>query len=308
MKDDCRIKGFNVTGSYVNVKGLEIKGVPQNNTKNHESWGVYVTGSNNTFEQLNIHHIMGAGLFIKDGGGNLVLNSDSHDNYDLYTSNGAGESADGFGAHIPAGKPGNVFRGSRAWNNADDGFDLINAFSPVTIEKSWAWSNGYVPGTTTAAGNGSGIKAGGYGGVYSAAAVKHVVRYSVAFNNRAAGFYANHHPLALDFSHNTAYNNKPNYNMLGITSSGAATGLGTLTDNIALGGTLTSNMTGTTQKNNSWNLSPAVSSSDFQSLSTTGWDAARQADGSLPVLTSLRLKSTSPLYGKGSDSGNIGAF
>src|SRR5689334_667557 len=175
---DCRIKGFDVTGSYVHLKGLEVTGVRQNNNKNHESWGIWVTGSNNTFEQINAHHNMGPGLFIQDGGGNLVVNCDSHDNYDPLTSNGAGESADGFGAHISANHPGNVFRGDRAWNNSDDGFDLINAFSSVTIENSWAWLNGYLPGTTTSVGNGNGFKAGGYGGGYVSNGVKHTVRYS----------------------------------------------------------------------------------------------------------------------------------
>lgn len=310
MKDDCRIKGFNVTGSYIHLKGLEIQGVPQNNNKNHENWGVYVTGSNNTFELLDLHNHMGPGLFIKNGGGNLVLNSDSHDNYDLYTSNGAGESADGFGAHIAANNPGNVFRGCRAWNNSDDGFDLINAYSSVTIDNSWAWSNGYIPGTTTAIGNGNGFKIGGYGGVYDSKAVKHTVQYSVAFNNRSAGFYANHHPLANDYIHNTGYNNHPNFNMLGITSSGAATGLGNLRDNIAYGGTLTSNMTGTSVKTNSWNLG-TVTSSDFKSVSTSGWSGARQSDGSLPSLTSLHLASTSSLIGKATITTvtkNVGAF
>ena len=32
-----------------------------------------------------------------------------------------------------------------------------------------------------------------------------------------------------------------------------------------------------------------VSAADFQSTTTTGWDAPRQADGSLPVLASLHL-------------------
>jgi len=128
--------------------------VPQNNHLNHESWGISISGSNNTFEQINSHHHMGPGLFIQNGGGNLVLNSDSHDNYDPDSSGGAGENADGFGAHISASNPGNVFRGCRAWWNADDGFDLIRAYSSVTIEDSWAWRNGYIPGTTTGSGNG----------------------------------------------------------------------------------------------------------------------------------------------------------
>ena len=100
IKDSCRVKGFDVTGSWLHLKGLEVKGVPQNNMLNHESWGVWVSGSNNTFELLDLHHNMGPGLFIQNGGNNLVLNCDSHHNYDPMTSNGAGQSADGFGAHI----------------------------------------------------------------------------------------------------------------------------------------------------------------------------------------------------------------
>jgi Right handed beta helix region len=316
MTDDCRIKGFDVTGSYIHLKGLEISGVRQNNSLNHESWGVWITGSDNTFEQLNLHNNMGPGLFIQNGGGNLVLNSDSHDNYDPYSSDGAGENADGFGAHIAAGHPGNVFDGDRAWWNSDDGFDLINAYSSVTIENSWAWNNGYLPETTTVSGNGNGFKAGGYGGVYVSNGVKHTVVDCVAFDNRSAGFYANHHTVADDFFNNTGYANHPDFNMLGINSSGAAVGLGTLRNNLAYGGTLSSNMTGTDASYNSWNLSVTLSNAQFQSVATTGWGAARQSDGSLPALTSLHLASGSTLIDKGVNVGlpyhgtapDLGAF
>jgi len=316
MTDDCRIKGFDVTGSWIHLKGLEVNGVPQNNNLNHESWGIWISGSDNTFEQINTHNNMGPGLFLQNGGGNLVLNSDSHDNYDPHSSDGAGENADGFGAHISAGHPGNVFRGCRAWWNSDDGFDLINAYSSVTIENSWAWRNGYLPETTTASGNGNGFKAGGYGGVYDAAAVKHTVRTSVAFANRAAGFYANHHPLGNDYFNNTSYGNHPDFNMLGIDSSGAAVGRGNLRNNLAYTGTLTSNMTGTDAANNSWNLGITLSDAQFRSVSTSGWNASRQADGSLPVLPNLRLAANSSLIDKGVDVGlpyagsapDLGAF
>jgi len=316
MTDDCRIKGFDVTGGWIHLKGLEVTGVRQNNNLNHESWGIWVTGSNNTFELINAHNNMGPGLFIQDGGGNLVLNSDSHDNYDPLTSNGAGESADGFGAHISANHPGNVFRGDRAWNNSDDGFDLINAFSSVTIESSWAWHNGYIPGTNTASGNGNGFKAGGYGGGYVSNGVKHTVRLSVAFNNRASGFYANHHTVADDVFDNTGYNNHPDFNMLGVDSTGAAIGIGNLRNNLAYGGTLTSNMSGTNVSNNSWNLSVSLSDAQFQSVSTSGWDAPRQADGNLPALPYLHLAANSTLIDKGTNVGlpfngqapDLGAF
>src|SRR5262245_15354322 len=45
--DSCRIKGILVSGSYIHLKGFEIKGVRQNNDLNHESWGVWIQGSNN---------------------------------------------------------------------------------------------------------------------------------------------------------------------------------------------------------------------------------------------------------------------
>ncbi|WP_198170608.1 right-handed parallel beta-helix repeat-containing protein [Actinoplanes awajinensis] len=313
---NCRIKGFDVTGSHLYLRGIGVTGVPQNNSLNHESWGLWISGSNNTFEKINTHNNMGPGLFIAKGGNNLVLNSDSYNNYDPYSSNGAGENGDGFGAHIAAGNAGNVFRGCRAWWNSDDGFDLINAYSSVTIENSWSWRNGYLPQTTTPIGNGAGFKAGGYGGVYVATAAKHTVRNSVAFLNRGPGFYSNHHPVANDYVNNTSYSNGIGFNMLGINASGAAVGLGTLKNNIAYGGTLTANLSGTTATTNSWNLSLTMNDAQFQSVATTGWNVSRQSNGDLPVLTALHLAATSTLIDKGTDAGlpfngsapDLGAF
>lgn len=303
MKDDCRVKGVDVTGSWIHLKGLDVTGVPQqpDNHLNHESWGIWNSGSHNVFELLDLHHNMGPGLFIADGGYNLVLNTDSHHNYDPYTSNGAGQSADGFGAHIKAGHPGNIFRGCRAWANSDDGFDLINAFSPVTIEHSWAWQQGYLPGTRTAlpAGNGNGIKAGGYGGKYVPNGVKHIVRYSVAFDNKAAGFYANHHTVALDFINDTAFSNGVDYNMLGIAADGSPIALGNLRNDIAFGRRPTSNTDGLAMAHNSWTIPATVTNADFEDVSDRHWDAPRQADGSLPGLRSFHVRPDSPLKGMG---------
>jgi hypothetical protein len=320
LKDNCRVKGFNVTGSYLYLKGLEVTGAPQQpgNLLNNESWGIWIRGSNNIFEQINTHHHMGPGLFISSGDYNLVLNVDSHHNYDPYSKSGAGQNADGFGAHIKANHPGNVFRGCRAWANTDDGFDTINAESPVLIENSWAWLQGYYPGTTTPvpAGNGNGFKLGGFGGVYQAGAPTHTVRFSVAFNNKASGFYNNHHPVANVFYNNTGVNNGYDFNMLGIDSSGAAINLGILRNNVAYGGTLVTNVSGADDVNNSWNLLVNVTSADFQSVSTEGWDAPRLPDGSLPALPHFRLVSGSDLIDKGVNLGlpftgaapDLGAF
>lgn len=319
MTDDCRVKGIEVTADWIHLKGLEVTGAPQQpqNRLNHESWGVWIDASHGVYEQLDLHHNMGPGLFIKDGADNLVLNSDSHHNYDPYTSNGAGQSADGFGAHVSAGHPGNVFRGCRAWANTDDGFDLINAYSPVTIEYSWAWDHGYLPGTRTPlpAGNGNGIKAGGYGGKYAPAKVRHVVRFSVAFDNKVSGFYANHHPVALDFFNNTAFGNGSDFNMLGIAPDGSPVYLGTLRNNLSAS-PAGLKVAGADAVANSWDLKLAPGAADFEDMSHQGWDAPRQADGSLPVLPHFRLRGGSRLLDAGIDVGlpfkgkapDLGAF
>jgi hypothetical protein len=122
--------------------------------------------------------------------------------------------------------------------------------------------------------------------------------------------------VANDYFNNTGYGNHPNFDMRGINSSGASVGRGNLRNNIAYNGTATANMTGTTASNNSWNLGVTLSDAQFQSVSTSGWDAPRQADGSLPVLPHLRLAANSVLIDKGTNVGlpytgsapDLGAF
>jgi hypothetical protein len=325
IKDSCRVKGFLVSGSWLHLEGLEITGAPQNNTLNHESWGMWVSGSNNVFERLDLHHNMGPGLFIQDGGGNLVLDCDSHENYDPLTSNGAGQSADGFGCHIAQGGTGNVFRGCRAWWNSDDGWDFIQAAEVVTVEKSWSWYNGYLPGTLTPApaGNGNGFKGGGFGVPETkvpASPPSHVIRNCLSFLNKAAGFYANHEPVADHFYNNTAYANHPDFDLLGMLPDGTVLNLGILRNNLAYGGTLLGNATGpmVDASSDSWDLSPAltVGDGDFLSTSIAGMDGPRQADGSLPCVPFMRLTPTSQLIDKGVDVGiaflgaapDLGAF
>ncbi|MDB5753853.1 MAG: pectate lyase [Massilia sp.] len=48
---------------------------------------------------------------------------------------------------------------------------------------------------------------------------------------------------------------------------------------------------------NSWNLAAPVTDADFDSVAAAGWDAPRQADGSLPFLPALRLAPQSRLVG-----------
>jgi hypothetical protein len=330
IKQSCRVKGIWAEGNWIHLKGLEITGVPQNNKLNHESWAVWVSGSFNIFEQLNMHHNMGPGLFIQKGAGNLGLNCDSHHNRDSLTSNGDGQSADGFGVHISVGDTGNVLRGCRAWMNSDDGFDCINAFEPVTWDHCIAAYSGYIPGTTTslAAGNGNGFKAGGYGAdprAMPSNAPKHKVENCLAFNVKAAGFYANHHPVSCYFYDNTSYGSHPDFNMLGLKSNGANDSVGspitvgTYRNNVAFGGSaLVSDSTYNKpdDADNSWTLPVTVSNADFASLDTAGVFGPRKADGSIPDFQFMHLVKGSDLIGAGVDVGlpfagtkpDLGAF
>jgi hypothetical protein len=313
-----RIKGVNVSGDWLHLRGIEMKNVPQTPRMGKENWCIYINGgSNNIFERLDLHHNMGPGLFIIEGADNLVLNCDSHNNYDAESYSGGssqpGENADGFGAHVKSpSSTGNIFRGCRAWWNADDGFDFINCATAVVVENSWAWLNGYKAGTTQSAGNGAGFKMGGYGmppsGVPSDIP-RHVLRKSLAFLNKAHGVYQNHHPIANIFHNNTSYNNRSsNYNLLGYDMGrGADANMAIVRNNIAFTGTAVSNGSGSgiDQANNSWNLSVTVSAADFVSTDTAGVAGPRNADGSLPNIGFMKLRADSDLIDKGADIGLV---
>lgn len=346
-KYNCRHVGVRIEGDYLYLKGLEITGTLQLNSDNHESWGLYVMGgSNNTFELLNSHHNMGPGFFIQEGGGNTFLNCDSHENEDTLTSNGDGQSADGFGCHPDkAGDTGNIFHGCRAWWNSDDGWDFIKSQEACTVEYSWSWYHGYKPDALSGgqpvslpAGNGNGFKGGGYDmppNSVPAVIPQHILRFNVAFYNKDAGFYANHSPNNAYFYNDTGFMNHPDFNMLGVGSDDTSSiSVGFLRNNLAFGGTLTSNMNLgglIDDQYNSWdsNMGITVANADFQSVafappascpavysaggtvcvpptdttSFAGMASARQADGSLPVLPFLRLAAGSPEIDKGTTAG-----
>jgi len=106
-----------VTGNYMHLRGLEIANAKVGASGDH-SYSLLRTknASNNTFEMLNIHHGFGPGLFIDTGtGGNLILNCDSHDNYDKAGSQGDGQNGDGFGVHYQKTGPSTTIRGCRGW-------------------------------------------------------------------------------------------------------------------------------------------------------------------------------------------------
>ena len=184
-------RGIEIEGNYWHVKRLEVANAGDN--------GIAISGSNNVVEDVVLHDCEDTGLQITVsqslagndayGSNNLILNCDSYQNFDQATG---GENADGFAAKLRIGA-GNVFRGCRAWNNADDGWDLFASNDVVTIENSWAFSNGKVDGQNPA-GDGNGFKLGGAPAGTDQGGAVHLVAHNAAFENRSCGFTRNNNP------------------------------------------------------------------------------------------------------------------
>jgi MYXO-CTERM domain-containing protein len=295
-----------VTGNWLHLKGFEIANVPVGARGDHSISALRSEGaSNNIFELLDIHHSFGPGLFISHGtGGNLILNVDSHDNYDKDGSQGDGQNGDGFGVHFQETGPSTVIRGCRAWLDSDDGYDLISQEVPVIIENSWAFQNGYADGgsITPSSGNGNGFKVGS-----SKKGVRHIVRNNVAWKNHAAGFYANHSSGGNTWLNNTSYMNGAQYDMLASPAGDSGSTIVLMGDlvhrmrnNIGFPNKNT-HMDGVDTMFNTWDLDITEAVSDFVSTTDTGVLGPRKADGSLPDVEFLKLKADSPLIDQGTD-------
>ncbi|WP_329278612.1 right-handed parallel beta-helix repeat-containing protein [Streptomyces sp. NBC_01451] len=208
---------------------------------------------------------------------NLVQNLDSYLNYDPAAH---GQNADGLAIKFGSGT-GNRITGARLYDNADDGLDLWQFSTPVTVEHSWAFGNGRNRWNDSAfEGNGNGFKLGG-GGV----SVAHVVNNNAAWDNNLHGFTENSNTGAILLNRNTAYAN---------AQSGFyfATGRARLARNLAVSnkGTPAELGPATVSAADNWDSgvpAPAPKSKD----ATTAY-GARQPNGSLPATTFLTVDST----------------
>ncbi|MFG2808242.1 right-handed parallel beta-helix repeat-containing protein [Streptomyces massasporeus] len=210
--------------------------------------------------------------------GNLVQNLDSHGNYDPA---GHGQNADGIAVKFGSGT-GNRITGARLYDNSDDGLDLWQFSSPVTIEHSWAFGNGENRWNDAAfEGNGNGFKLGGGG-----ASVAHVVNNNAAWDNTLHGFTENSNTGAIALNRNTAYAN---------AESGFyfATGTARLSGNLAVAdkGGAAKRGSSTVSAGNTWD--GGIATPPFRSTDATTAHGARRADGVLPATTFLTTGSTS---------------
>ena len=310
---DYRVYAFAVTGSWLEFKGITITGVQVTILTHTQSISIYNMGSYNLFEQLTLRNSQAIGFYALGGAYNLVLNCDAFENWDRTSEGGKGGNVDGFGYHPKKARDvGNRFYGCRAWNNSDDGWDLINSYAPVTVENCWAAYSGYNEGRST--GDGNGFKMGGYGSTAASKvptpAPRHVLRGCLAVGNKQSGLYANHHTGGCDWFYNSAYRNKRNVNMLNRPPDNGndRPGYGhVLENNLSYKGGMSPELHNTdvnkcTFKSNSFDLQDTPSPGDFISLDEDQLKRPRKADGSLPDITLMVPKNGSRYKGMGCSS------
>jgi hypothetical protein len=248
------------SASYWKLVGLEIV---------HGPYAVYCNKcNNNTFERLVTHDNYETGFQLQGASaGNLILNLDSYNNRDPRKN---GESADGLGIK-EGGGAGNVVRGARLWNNSDDGIDAWMFTSPITIQDSISYGNGYNRwGIPNYSGDGNGFKLGGSGGTGPAAS--HSVSNSMAWGNSAHGFTDNGNTGAIVVKRSTAYKNtKTGFDFDGGSKS-------KLTANLALSNGATVALGSSTASGNSWNIGGTWTPLSTDASTITG---ARNSDGSI---------------------------
>ncbi|MGW0424212.1 right-handed parallel beta-helix repeat-containing protein [Streptomyces sp. NPDC003015] len=266
--------------SYWRISDLEIVNGP---------YGVYCDGCNgNVFARLKTHDNYESGFQLQGASGNnQILNLDSYANRDPRKN---GESADGLAIKEGSGT-GNVVRGARLWNNVDDGFDDWKFTSPVLIENTIAYGNGFNRWNfPDFAGDGNGFKLGGGS---PAPAVAHTVRNSVAFKNAAHGVTDNGNAGALVLTRNSTWAN-------GGTGFDAdvSGGKAKLTANLSVADSKAAALgSATVSSGNSWDLGGTWNASSVLSTDPAPLTGARAADGSLPSAPSFLVPRSGAAVG-----------
>jgi hypothetical protein len=229
--------------------------------------------NNNVFDRLITRDNYESGLQIQGASSNnQVLNLDSFGNHDPRKN---GESADGLAIKEGSGS-GNVVRGARLWNNSDDGFDAWQFTSPISIDSSVSWGNGFnrwnLPNFT---GDGNGWKMGGGA---SNTTASHTIRNSIAFGNAVGGFIDNGNPSAITVDHDTAWSN-------GGTGFDFSRSKSKLTKNLAVANKTQDSLGSSSHSGNSWDLGGTWTFVSTDSSTITG---QRTSSGAIASSTFLR--------------------
>ncbi len=313
------VRGIQLNGNYWHIYGLHITEAGDN--------GIKLEGSHNIIERCTFsynddtglqlgfgHDFSASGYGSKNDGSwcayNDIIDCDSYLNCD---ADNFGSDADGFACKMHNGI-GNRFIRCRAWDNADDAWDLYETDFAVKLIECWAWGSGradlfkWVQASGSFQGNGNGIKLGGNGTGGSSKGIHEAWR-CVAFNNNKTGsvkgFDENSHKGGVKLVNCLAFGNGYDY----MFEDCADASTFSFYNNVCLGrieikgGFTDSHNAMLTDPKNAWKnnaLTNGFSESDYVSLSEADAKAPRAADGSLPTRFA-RLKSTSKLIDCGLD-------
>ncbi|MBN1788399.1 MAG: right-handed parallel beta-helix repeat-containing protein [Sedimentisphaerales bacterium] len=294
-------EGLLITGSYWYVKGIDCKGAPHN--------GIRVTGTYNIVEFCSSYENRNTGVGVAGGAAyNQIINCDSYYNCDYTQGN-----ADGFAPKIDVGT-GNYFYGCRAWNNSDDDYDGYLRPSDditTTYENCWAMKAGYLKDGSPCSGNGNGFKMGGSD---TPRLLRHnvILKNCLSFSNLKEGFDQNHNKGSMTLYNCTAFSNGSNNFEISEAMASGKTAI--VTNCVSFSGSVS--LAYATQTTNSWQSPFVVTSADFASIDPSAAYGPRNADGSLPNISFMRLVGTSDLIDGGTDVGlpyhydapDLGAF
>ena len=281
-------KALDTRKDYWHIKGIEVKNGPDS--------GILIAGSGTIIEGCVVHDCGNDGFIFGSTSiratNALILNCDSYRNFDPASG---GNNGDGFGAKTGCG-PGNVFRGCRAFYNADDGWDCYdNDTNTVTFENCWSFHNGTnLWNVSNFSGNGNGFKLGGAG-----THAGHLLKNCLAFDNHSKGFDHNLSAGAHTLYNCTGFRNaKWNFSFYDAPAGGADT----FKNNVSYLGQGTNIVAGAVMVANSWQ-GFTVTAADFASVSDAPAFAPRNADYSLPANTLARLAAGSDLIDAGVNVG-----
>lgn len=277
---------------YVYIKGLRVTGQAQNPSGNTVYGFIIESSDNIKIEYCTVDNIGGQGFFSFNSTNHYFLNCDAHHIGDQYTGWGGsnGFSATGYGNTAT----GITYDKCRAWWISDDGWDFFGSDGFFTVKNCWSFWNGFIPGTFTTGGDGSGYKLGPTNSSFPAT-LKRVIVSNLSTHNRTKGFDQNGGDCLYQIYNNTSYDN----GTTGYVWSYYPAYAQQSKNNISLSDADTyqgSEIAGTF---NSWSGVYTITTADFVSIDESVLDDSRSSDGSLPNISFLN-------FVVGSDGINVG--
>ena len=268
-------QGLILRASYWQIKGIEITKAGDN--------GILINGNNNLIENCSFSQCSDTGLQLDShAANNLILNCDSYFNADSKI-----ENADGFACKIDVGS-GNKFKGCRAWQNLDDGWDgyLKQTDNVSTVfEDCWAFNNGILENGELSGGDGNGFKTGGSDNKL----LKHNTTYTncISAGNVKNGFDHNSNRGEVTLIGCKAYDNKQKNFSFGKKNPVSKL---TIKDCIVLGapGSLEADIKDIS--GNNWQLNQTLQPGNFKGVDINELKKPRKADGSLPDINFMKVK------------------